>query len=166
LRALINTLLASRDINSVHCYTLWEMANYHYQPLEQSDTLPSSSSPRSSNDCEQDVSMASYQRRRERWSLAQVLAQLVPWALVLGLLYGHIRSRTWGWNNLNQHKMFQSQLSYSPAQDEVEYVLKVFEQGVDGVAGGMSPEFQGPPSDELDEAWTNLYRCECCCFDE
>lgn len=43
-----------------------------------------------------------------------------------------------------------------PAQDMIEYQLQTFTQGFgDGVT-----EYWGPPSEEMDQRWAELWHCE------
>lgn len=87
-------------------------------------------------------------------------SHILAWALVVILSYCVIRTRTWGYNRFRQQKGFPAQLTYSPAQDSIEYEVKVFRQGFETRAGGVDPEFTGPPSDRLDKAWSDLYNCK------
>lgn len=85
----------------------------------------------------------------------------------MGLSITLIRDRTTGLDRFRQHKLFPSQLTYSPTQDFIEYEVKVFHKGQED----MPSKFQGPPSPELEQAWEDLYEgtlvlyfellCEC-----
>jgi hypothetical protein len=48
-------------------------------------------------------------------------------------------------------------MTYSPAQEAIEYKIEVFHQNIETAPS----QFQGPPSAELDQAWEDLYQCEC-----
>lgn len=81
---------------------------------------------------------------------------IIPWLLVVacaGILlhYSHP-----GKDRFRQHKLYPSQLTYSPAQEAIEYKVEVFHQNVESAPS----QFQGPPSAELDQAWEDLYQCE------
>lgn len=129
-----------------------------YEPLKQeSDGQSDVESLRS------ETSNGASIRVRPSWGRLQYISwssHIISWTLVLVLVLLQIRANTWGSDRFRQHKLFPSQLTYSPAQDEVEYVVKTFEQGIEGVPFGMSPEFEGPPSDRLDQAWSDLYNCK------
>jgi hypothetical protein len=84
-----------------------------------------------------------------------ILNTVVSWGLVIGLSIIIINSRMTGADRFRQHKLYPAQLTYSPAQDEIEYEVKVFHKGIEDAPS----EFQGPPSAQLDNAWEDLYTC-------
>jgi hypothetical protein len=101
------------------------------------------------------------QTASRRWlSWLNLISHAVSWTLVAALLYCNIVPRTWGWNRFEQHRLLPAQLTYSPAQTAVEYEVNVFRQGIEGEVDGVDPAFAGPPSDELDAAWSGLYNCK------
>lgn len=79
---------------------------------------------------------------------------VISWTLVVLLSVVVIYDRTTGPDRFRQHKLFPSQLTYSPAQDAIEYEVKVFHKGQED----MPSQFQGPSSPELDQAWEDLYQ--------
>jgi hypothetical protein len=103
-------------------------------------------------------------RTPRRWLYwLNLSSHVLAWTLVGTLLYCNIVPRTWGWNRFQQHKLLPAQLTYSPAQTSIEYEVKVFRQGFENDPydpDGVDPVFAGPPSDELDASWSNLYNCE------
>lgn len=90
-------------------------------------------------------------------------SHVVAWMLVCLFAYREIMSQTWGWDRFRQHKAFSAQLTYSPAQEAIEYNVHVFQQGIEAQPGAVPPEFAGPPSNRLDQAWSDLYNCALQC---
>jgi hypothetical protein len=125
-----------------------------YAPVSNSE------SPRDSvsDDLHEKFQAPSKPRRWLFW--LNVSSHILAWTLVCTLLYCNIVPRTWGWNRFQQHKLLPAQLTYSPAQTAIEYEVDVFRQGIEGEVNGVDPAFSGPPSDELDAAWSGLYNCE------
>ena len=81
----------------------------------------------------------------------RVANSVVPWAITIVLSLYVLRTKTWGNNRFQQSKLFPSQMTNSPAQAEIEYVVRSFEHNLVN-----SPiEFQDP--DTVDDAWASLY---------
>jgi hypothetical protein len=93
-------------------------------------------------------------RRLFAWSLFCNVVLLIISGSVMVVT---IRANTWGWNRFQQTKLFPSQLTYSPAQDAIEYEVRVFNPAVKET---LPAEFQQPPGEKLDAAWMSLYQCK------
>ena len=92
------------------------------------------------------------QRSRACYSpFYRALALIFPWTATIALSVYIILTRTWGSNRFQQTMLFPSQMTYSPAQSEIEYVVRAFDHNLVN-----SPiEFQDP--DTVDAAWAGLY---------
>ncbi|KAF2812836.1 uncharacterized protein BDZ99DRAFT_495991 [Mytilinidion resinicola] len=84
---------------------------------------------------------------RQKWLIGAII---LPWCLLL-LESVFIADQGAGWNCSSCPP--SSQLLYSPAQDAVHYEIKKFNHGFND---DISP-LQGPPSDERDKLWEDLY---------
>lgn len=94
--------------------------------------------------------------RRQSWDKwLSISFNVLPWILSAVLACIIVRYHTHGSDRFHQHKLYASQLTYSPAQDMIEYEVKMYHKGVTEAP----QEFQGPPSKELDRAWDSLYNC-------
>ena len=93
---------------------------------------------------------------RKWWSALRLLGHILPWSIIALLSIDAIKARTWSSNRFQQTKRFPSQMTYSPAQSEIEYVVKTFDHNLVN-----SPiDFQDPET--VDGAWANLYDGEMC----
>ena len=102
----------------------------------------------------ENTSLRSASQLNRRWyRYLYITNTVISWTLVFLLSVIIIYERTTGPDRFRQHKLYPSQLTYSPAQDVIEYEVKVFHKGQED----MPSRFQGPPSPELDEAWESLY---------
>ena len=120
---------------------------YLFSPL-----LPDSTSDL--DDTEEPLSSRSVPQSSRPWLRYIYLANtVVSWTLVVVLSIIIIYGRTTGVDRFRQHKLYPSQLTYSPAQDAIEYEVKVFHKGQED----MPSRYQGPASPELDQAWEDLY---------
>lgn len=94
--------------------------------------------------------------RQKSWSKWMSISfTVLPWMLSALLACIIVHYHTHGGDRFHQHKLYASQLTYSPAQDVIEYELKMYHSGI----SEAPVEFQGPPSKELDQAWDSLYNC-------
>jgi hypothetical protein len=96
---------------------------------------------------------ASTDETHRRPTSLRILNYILPWTIVTILLIDVVRIRMKGMGA--PHKLYPSQLTYSPATPEIEYVVKTFDHNLVN-----SPiEFQHP--DTVDQAWKDLYDSEC-----
>lgn len=87
--------------------------------------------------------------------LGKIVSLLLPWAFAIVLTCIIIHDRGFGSDRFGQHKLFPSQLTYSPAQNEIQYELRMHHTNIIDAP----EEFQGPPSHTLDHAWDKLFNC-------
>lgn len=91
------------------------------------------------------------------WNQFSVIASIaIPWLLLAIVLSRNAYYTLYGTDRFHQHKLYPSQLTYSPAQDEIEYEVKMYHTGIEYAPA----EFQGPPSESLDRAWDGIFNCE------
>ncbi|KAK4494436.1 hypothetical protein PRZ48_014734 [Zasmidium cellare] len=75
----------------------------------------------------------------------------LPWCLTTILALQVWKDHSWGSNRFEQTKLLPSQQTYSPAQDEIKYVVRTFEQNLkDAPIEFLDPE-------TVDDAWMDLY---------
>ncbi|CEJ92866.1 hypothetical protein VHEMI08494 [[Torrubiella] hemipterigena] len=88
------------------------------------------------------------------WNQFSVITSIaIPWLLFAIVLSSNAYYTLYGTDRFHQHKLYPSQLTYSPAQDEIEYEVKMYHTGIE-----YAPvEFQGPPSESLDRAWDSIF---------
>ncbi|KAL7952496.1 hypothetical protein V8C34DRAFT_299191 [Trichoderma compactum] len=79
--------------------------------------------------------------------------KIFPWILSFILATIIIYDRTSGWDRFRQHKLYASQQTYSPAQNEISYKLTKFHTNIVDAPN----EFQGGPSETLNRAWDDLF---------
>ena len=89
---------------------------------------------------------------RARWTiLFRIANYILPWTFTMVLSLYVIMNRTWRNTRFQQIKLFPSQMTYSPAQSEIEYVVQSFDHNLVN-----SPlDFQDPAT--VDDAWASLY---------
>jgi len=92
-----------------------------------------------------------------RWSRHIIACNIVlPWLTTFLLVVILVYHNTNGADRFRQHKLYPAQLTYSPAQEAIRYKVQSFHQNIEDAPS----EFQGPPSHQLDKAWTDLYQCK------
>ncbi|KAK7890231.1 hypothetical protein LTR67_008116 [Exophiala xenobiotica] len=89
-----------------------------------------------------------------RLCIFQFVSTIIGWALVVVLSLALLHNNVWGSDRFQQTKLFPAQLTYSPAQDEIEYRVQTFQQNLQD----SLLEFQDP--EMVDQAWSDLYNCE------
>lgn len=91
------------------------------------------------------------------WNQFSGIASIaIPWILLAIVLSSNTYYTLYGTDRFHQHKFYSSQLTYSPAQDEIEYEVKMYHTGIEHAP----VEFQGPPSESLDRAWDSIFNCK------
>lgn len=84
-----------------------------------------------------------------RFMMTMALSWLI--SIILGCIVIHDRVN--GADRFRQHKLYPAQLTYSPAQDAITYQVRKFHP----TTLHAQPQFHGPSSDALDQAWVDLY---------
>ena len=83
--------------------------------------------------------------------LSRVLMHVLPWTITIALSVYILSTKTWGSNRFQQTMLFPSQMTYSPVESEIEYIVQTFDHNLVN-----SPvEFQDPET--VDAAWADLY---------
>jgi hypothetical protein len=146
-------ILCGHSFNVTCCSQSWMNVNLPLLGERSSESLDLPAFDEEKHEEKQEWQRGDHSRRRRTCYTRcfQSLAVIFPWTAAVALSVYIVLTKTWGSNRFQQTKLFPSQMTYSPAQSEIEYVVRTFDHNLVN-----SPvKFQDP--DTVDAAWADLY---------